>query len=83
MDDWSSGKMRPRQIPANWIGSPTKSAPGWRWDDPENSDNSVRIYQGNPNDPDPSKREPYVVVVSGGVVIGRDGKPLPGYKPEE
>jgi len=83
MDDIVTGKIRPEKIPADWIGSPTKSAIGWRYDDPNNAGNSVRIYQGDPNDPEPSKREPYVVVISNGKVIGRDGKPVVGYIPAE
>src|SRR5436190_862081 len=56
-----TGKTRPPQVPADWIGSPTKSAPGWRWDDPQNAGNSVRIFRGNPADPDPAKRKDHVV----------------------
>jgi hypothetical protein len=74
---WLTGKSRPSQVPADWIGSATKSAPGWRWDDPKNPGNSVRIFRGNPNDPDPTKRRPYVVVVRNGQVIGRNGAPIP------
>jgi len=82
-EDVLTGKVRPRQIPDNWLGSPAKSAPGWRYDDPDNSGNSVRIYRGDPEDSDPSKRAPYVVVIKNGVALGRDGKPLPSYVPSE
>ncbi len=80
-DDIFSG-TRPDKIPSDWIGSPTRSADGFRWDDP-NGKNSVRFFRGNANDPDPSKREPFVVVVSDGEVLGRDGNPVPGAIPEE
>jgi hypothetical protein len=68
-----TGEERPLQIPENWLGRPTESAPGWRWDDPNDAGNSVRIFAGDPTTQSPSEREPYVVVVSGGKTIGRDG----------
>jgi hypothetical protein len=79
-----SGEERPHQIPENWVGRPTESAKGWRWDDPNDAGNSVRIFAGDPNSPSPSKRQAYVIVISGGTVIGRDGKPMLGNveKPE-
>ena len=83
MDDMLSGKARPPQIPVDWIGSSTRSAPGWRWDDPSNPGNSVRLFRGDPNDPDPWRREPFVVVVRDGRVVGRDGQPVPGAVPQE
>ncbi|HTO33302.1 MAG TPA: hypothetical protein VL202_19320 [Pararhizobium sp.] len=78
-----TGKERPRQIPTDWIGSPTRSAPGWRWDNPANTGNSVRIFRGDPNHSDPSMRQPFVVVVKNGVTIGADGQPLPRHIAEE
>ena len=57
-----TGKARPHQVPPDWVGSRTKSAPGWRWDDPHNSGNSVRIFRGDPSNPDPTKRRRNVVV---------------------
>jgi len=76
-DDILSGRVRPEKIPSNWVGRPTSSAPGWRWDDPNDPGNSVRFFAGDAHDPVQSKRAPYVVVVSGGLVIGADGKPVP------
>lgn len=71
-----TGKVRPANIPPDWIGSPTRSSPGWRWDDPKDSGNSVRFFQGNPDDDDPAHRKAFVIVVAGGRVIGRDGHPV-------
>ncbi|WP_145635034.1 hypothetical protein [Neorhizobium alkalisoli] len=82
-DDIFSGKVRPEKIPSHWMGRPTSSAPGWRWDDPDDLGNSVRFFTGDPDDPLPSKQTPYVIVVSGGSVIGRDGKSVAGFDPPE
>ncbi len=68
--------VRPRQIPENWVGTPTRSSSGWRWDDPTNPGNSVRILRGVANDPDPAHRENFVIVVRDGQVLGRDGNPV-------
>lgn len=77
-----NGQVRPDKVPSDWIGSPTRSAPGYRWDDP-NGNNSVRFFRGDPNDPDPSKRDAFVVVVRDDVALNRNGDPLPGIIPEE
>ncbi|QWW67928.1 hypothetical protein [Rhizobium sp. WYJ-E13] len=82
-DDILSGKVRPPQIPSHWVGKPTSSSRGWRWDDPDNSGNGVRFFAGDPDDPVPSKRNTYVVVVSGGVAMGADGNPIPGFDAPE
>ncbi|MGL4489138.1 MAG: hypothetical protein ACRCU5_06810 [Rhizobiaceae bacterium] len=71
--------QRPDSIPADWVGSPTQSAPGFRWDDPKGQ-NSVRFFKGDPNDTDATKRQPYVIVISDGKLMGRDGKPIVGAK---
>jgi hypothetical protein len=75
IDDILKG-ARPDNIPNEWVGSPTKSAKGYRWDDP-NGQNSVRFFKGDPNDPDTSKHNPYVIVISNGMLVGRDGKGVP------
>jgi hypothetical protein len=67
-----SGK-RPPLIPENWIGMPTTSAKGFRWDDPNNPGNSVRFFDGVPHDPNPSHRESFVIVISDGKVLNADG----------
>jgi hypothetical protein len=74
--------LRPDKIPADWAGAPTKSALGYRWNDP-NGENSVLFFKGDPADPDPTKREPYVIVLSKGQVVGRDGMPIIGAKVPE
>ena len=63
-----TGTVRPPQIPDDWKGEPLPDRAGWRWLDPNDRGNSVRIYRGD-------GEAPYVVVTVAGDVIGRDGKP--------
>jgi hypothetical protein len=64
---------RPPNVPENWVGAPTVSSPGFRWDDPHNPGNSLRFFRANPNDPNPSHREDFVIVVRDGRVLDKDG----------
>jgi filamentous hemagglutinin len=75
INNWLCGE-RPRHIPAHWIGSPTVSLEGYRWDDPDNPGNSVRIFKGDPSAGDPAHRAPFVIVVSDGQVLDRTGAPV-------
>ena len=75
-EDIFSGKARPPQVPPDWRGEPLPGNAGWRWYDPANRLDSVRLYRGGPKSADPSKREPYVVITKNGELIGRDGRPL-------
>lgn len=70
-----TGKERPRQIPEHWIGESLPDDRGWRWIDPEDRGNSVRIYRGIPDAPDPVDRGTYVVVTVKGEIIDSAGKP--------
>ncbi len=74
-----SGKVRPPQVPLDWRGEPLPGSAGWRWYNPANRLDSVRLYRGDPKSPDSSKREPYVVITKNGELIGRDGRPLGVY----
>lgn len=67
---------RPFNVPSHWVRSPTTSSEGFRWDDPDNPGNSVRIFHGDPTDEDPAHRGPFVIVVSDGRVLDRNGDPL-------
>jgi hypothetical protein len=64
---------RPPGIPDNWVGSKTKEPGGFRWDDPQDAGNSVRFLRGNPDDPNPAHREPFVIDVRGGKVRDVNG----------
>ena len=60
------GTIRPPQIPDNWMGEPLPNGEGWRWYNPSNRGDSVRIFRAD---------EPYVVVTVDGNLIGGDGQP--------
>lgn len=64
---------RPPNVPEHWIGMPTISSRGYRWDDPESPGNSLRFFPGNPNDPNPLHRIPFVIVVRDGRVRDVNG----------
>jgi|GEM_PF-5522787 len=70
------GTRRPRQIPPHWNGEPLPAGAGWRWFDPEDRTNAVRLYRGDPSASDPSTKQPYVVITVKGQVIGPDGQPI-------
>jgi len=74
-----TGAVRPRQIPADWSGEPLPDDLGWRWYNPRNRRDSVRLYRGDPASRDASTRQPYVVVTVNGELLGPDGKPLGQY----
>ncbi|HLO97857.1 MAG TPA: hypothetical protein VK171_04610 [Fimbriimonas sp.] len=71
-----TGKVRPRQIPDNWLGEALPDGKGWRWWDPNNHGNCVRMYRGDPNAESAVDRNAYVVVTSNGELIDRNGKPM-------
>jgi hypothetical protein len=75
--DWL-GTARSK-VPSDWgEGGPIRSGEGTKWQDPNYQGNSIRIDRGNPNNSQISQQGDHVVINSGGRIIGRDGKPLPG-----
>ncbi|WP_192816485.1 hypothetical protein [Cupriavidus basilensis] len=58
--------------------APNKKGVGFRWQDPKNQGNGVRIDKGDPNVSQPTQQVDHVIVRSNGKVIGRDGKPIEG-----
>jgi RHS repeat-associated protein len=54
-------------IPKEWISSATRKGGGTRYANPDRPGEQVRIMPGNPNDSNPVKQGPYVV-------ISKDGK---------
>jgi len=77
MGTWPGDPERPSQIPSKWgDGFPTKKGVGVRYVDPKNPGNRVRIDKGRPESEFPTQQVDHVVVVRGGKVIGRDGKPI-------
>ncbi|WP_197031666.1 hypothetical protein [Bordetella petrii] len=76
---WSPSRTAQDKIPKDWgEGLPNRKGAGYRWQDPSNPGNGVRIDQGNPLSTYPTQQVDHVVVRSNGRVLGRDGLPLPG-----
>ncbi|GAA2127201.1 WXG100-like domain-containing protein [Actinomadura napierensis] len=79
---WDNGKPPAdalEKVPDEWgDGKPNKKGVGYRWTDPQNPGNGIRIDEGDPSNPQPAQRVDHVVVRVGGKVIGRDGQPLEG-----
>jgi len=63
-------------IPDHWIQERARSDRGWRYSDPDHPGHQVRIMEGNPRDPDPVKRGPYLRVSMRGKTC--DPVPLKG-----
>lgn len=83
----SDGRQPPAWIPAGvakrfperfGLGRDGKKAGAWRWEDPLDQGNAVRIDPGNPSSKFPIQQVDHVIVRSKGTVIGRDGKPING-----
>ena len=66
------------KLPEGWNASPNKKGVGFRWQDPKNQGNGVRIDKGEPGISQPTQQVDHVIVRSNGQVIGRDGKPVIG-----
>lgn len=74
-DDILSGRERPRQIPLDWVGEPLPMGKGWRWFDPKDRGDSVRIYRGDPRAEHPVDRDMYVIVTVKGETLDAQGTP--------
>jgi hypothetical protein len=71
-----AGKVK---APDSWgEGIPNKKGVGFRWQDPENPGNGIRVDQGNPQHSFPSQQVDHVIVRRNGQVIGRNGNPING-----
>lgn len=68
-----TGKKRPRQIPNDWIGTPIPNGRGFRWTDPRNRGNAVRIFRGDPEASNPVDRHTYVIVTVDGEELNASG----------
>jgi RHS repeat-associated protein len=65
-----------KAIPDGWVKSPSRSGGGTRWLNPDRPGEAVRVQPGNPADPNPAKRGPYVRVSKDGTTS--DPIPLRG-----
>ena len=76
---WHPGQQAADKLPPAWgNGKPNSKGDGWRWQDPSNPGNGVRIDRGNPGNSQPSQQLDHVIVRHNGRVIGRDGSPING-----
>lgn len=83
-------KEASEKIPKEWgEGEQSEKGEGWRWKNPDNPGDEVRIMKGDPNSHYPHQREDYVQLRENYYVIGKDGKRLSGgtgerlsYRPE-
>ncbi|MDR5758468.1 RHS repeat-associated core domain-containing protein, partial [Caballeronia sp. LZ035] len=75
---WSIPKSVTGKFPEGWVKSANKKKDGFRWHDPSNKGNGVRIDKGSPGHPLPAQQVDHVIVRSNGRVIGRDGNPIAG-----
>lgn len=55
-----------RAVPEGWVREPSATGGGTRWLNPEAPGEAVRVQPGNPRDPNPVKRGPYVRVSKDG-----------------
>ena len=55
-----------------------KKKPGWRWRDPTNKGNGVRIDKGDADSSFPSQQVDHVLIRKAGQVIGKNGQPIAG-----
>ena len=67
------------KLPSEWgMGQPSTKKGGWKWTDPDNQGNGLRVDPANPSSLWQTQQVEHVVVRSLGVVLGRDGKPITG-----
>ncbi len=78
-EEWEVLAAARTKIPAEWsVGQANTKKAGWRWQDPSNQGNGVRIDRGNANSRHPSQQIDHVVVRREGQIMGRVGKPIEG-----
>lgn len=66
------------KLPTGWIEKPTRKGGGWRWIDPFEINNQIRIDPGRPNVSLPTQQADHVVINHNGRIIGSEGKPIVG-----
>jgi hypothetical protein len=81
-DLWKIPNEAENKIPDEWVKEPNKKArkgkEGFRWKDPNNKGNGIRIDRGDPNHRFTSQQVDHVIVNNDGKVIGRNGQPIKG-----
>jgi RHS repeat-associated protein len=66
------------KIPTDWKFSPSKKGGGYRFSDPRNPNNNIRVMPGDPNSPNTAQQQPYVKYQKAGQNYDRNGNPVQG-----
>lgn len=66
------------KIPSGWLEGPARKGGGWRWRDPNNANNEIRIDPGRAEVSMPTQNINHVVINYNGVIIGRNGIRITG-----
>ena len=74
-------RMRPRNVPKDWIRTPSKRGNGARYHHPQNDEIYVRAMPRRPGDQFPHRRVPYVVYNRSGQAFDASGNPVAARSP--
>ena len=76
-EKWKPPQEAQDKVPKKWgEGQQNKKKLGWRWRDPENKGNGIRIDKGDLIASRPSQQVDHVRIDKEGKVIGRNGQPI-------
>ena len=67
---------RPGGIPQSWQATPTRKGGGWRYTNPTNAHDHVRVMPGKRTNSNPAQRAPYVKRMKDGVAYDAAGRPV-------
>ena len=67
---------RPGGIPQSWQATPTRKGGGWRYTNPANPHDHVRVMPGNLTSPNPAQHAPYVKRMKDGVAYDASHSPV-------
>jgi SPP1 gp7 family putative phage head morphogenesis protein len=73
---------RPRGVPKDWKKVPSKKKEGYKYVDPKNKHNDVRVQRGNRDVSNPSQQNDYVKWKKEGKWLDKNGKVVKGESPE-
>ena len=64
-------------IPQTWPASSSNKGGGYKFSDPNNPNNNIRVMPGDPNSPNPAQQAPYVKYQNNGINYDQNGNPVP------
>ena len=67
---------KPKNIPEDWVPSPSDKGGGTKYVNPKNPHDSVRVMPGNKNSPNPAQQNPYVKRMKNGKALDVNGNPV-------